>query len=127
LYELIPPKDNFGSVGFKPQGVDESGSDLSLFDDMLITTNNYNIKYTKAGKTSIIKTQYYTSASRQSKLNKKLLFSSGKGLTLHEYDKGRWSEKTIPNNIQTYISGFAEPEPGFLILNTTDGPVSIQV
>lgn len=124
LYELIPPKDNFGSVGFKPQGVDEAGSDLSLFDDMLITTNNYNIKYTKAGKTSIIKTQYYTSASRQSKLNKKLLFSSGKGLTLHEYDKGRWWEKTIPNNIQTYISGFAEPEPGFLILNTTNGPVS---
>jgi hypothetical protein len=124
LYELIPPKDNFGSVGFKPQGVDEAGSDLSLFDDMLITTNNYNIKYTKAGKTYIIKTQYYTSASRQSKLNKKLLFSSGKGLTLHEYDKGRWSEKTIPNNIQTYISGFTEPEPGFLILNTTNGPVS---
>lgn len=124
LYELIPPKDNFGSVGFKPQGVDESGSDLSLFDDMLITTNNYNIKYTKAGKTYIIKTQYYTSASRQSKLNKKLLFSSGKGLTLHEYDKGRWSEKKLPNNIQTYISGFAEPAPGVLILNTTNGPVS---
>jgi hypothetical protein len=120
LFELVPPKNNFGSITFKSQGVNEAGNDLSIFNDQLITSNNYNIKSSKNAKTSIIKTQYYTSASRQSLLNKQLLFSSGKGLTLHTFQNNRWKEVVLTNNIKNYIANFTESEPGILLLNTAN-------
>lgn len=126
LFELVPPKNSFGSIHFNPQGVNEAGNDLTKFNDQLITTNNYNIKSSKNAKTSIIKTQYYTSASRQSLLNSTLLFSSAKGLTLHTYQNNQWKEIILSNNIKTFISNFVESEPGVLLLNTIEGPMAYQ-
>ncbi len=123
LYELMPPKDNFGSIIFKSQGVDETGNDIGIFDNLLITSNNYNIKSSKNAQTSIIKTQYYTSVSKQSLLNKQLLISAGKGLTIHKFQNNQWKELPIKNNIKNYISDFVESAPGKLLLNTVDGPL----
>lgn len=121
LYELIPPKDNFSKVEFRAQGVNEAGNDLESFGDQLITTNNYNIKWSKNGKTGIIKTQYYTQKSHQSKLNSKLLFSGSIGLILHEYTNGKWKEIPVKNNLKIALSYFIEPVPGKLIFNTPEG------
>ena len=94
LYQFIPKKSITETSVFKSLDVKELGGTLSVFDDQIVSTNNFSINAILNGKKIKISDTYRSSESMQSKLNPTLLFSSNTayGLLLHQFNGRVWKE-----------------------------------
>ena len=97
LFQFVPKKSITETSVFKSLDVKEQGGELSLFDNQIVSTNNFSIKAILNGKKIKISDTYRSNKSIQYKLNPTLLFSSNGayGLLLHQFNGKVWKEIKI--------------------------------
>jgi hypothetical protein len=125
LFQFVPKKSITETSVFKSLDVKEQGGSLSLFDDQIVSTNNFSIKAILNGKKIKISETYRSNKSIQSKLNPTLLFSSNGayGLLLHQFNGKVWKQIKIIGGDQYRGYNVSELEPGKILISTRKGIV----
>ena len=125
LFQFIPKKSITETSVFKSLDVKELGGSLNLFNDQIVSTNNYSINAVLNGKKLKISDTYRSNKSIQSKLNPTLLFSSNSayGLLLHQFNGKVWKQIKIIGGDQYRGSNVSELEPGKILISTRKGIV----
>ncbi len=125
LFQFVPKKSITETSVFKSLDVKELGGALSVFDDQIVSTNNYSIYAILNGKKIKISDTYRSSESIQSKLNPSLLFSSNSayGLLLHQFNGRVWKEIKVIGGEKYSGREIVEPEPGKIMISTRKGLV----
>ena len=125
LFQFVPKKSITETSVFKSLDVKEQGGSLSLFDNQIVSTNNFSIKAILNGKKIKISDTYRSNKSIQSKLNPTLLFSSNGayGLLLHQFNGKVWKQIKIIGGDQYRGSNVSELEPGKILISTRKGIV----
>ncbi len=128
LYSLEPKNKIEDIVTFKTHGLNELGSDVITFGNQIITTNNYTVKSTLNGRTSIVSKIYRSTQSIQSKLNPRLLFTSNYayGLLVNEFKNGKWNSVTLAGQDTIKCFSLSEPIPGNIIIVSLNGIYNYQ-
>ena len=125
LFQFVPKKSMTETSVFKSLDVKEEGGSLSLFDDQIVSTDNFSIKAILNGKKIKISDTYRSNKSIQSKLNPTLLFSSNSayGLLLHQFNGKVWKQVKIIGGDQYRGYNVSELEPGKILISTRKGIV----
>jgi len=128
LFQFIPKKSITETSVFKSLDVKELGGTLNLFNDQIVSTNNYSINAILNGKKIKISDTYRSNKSIQSKVNPSLLFSSNGayGLLLHQFNGKVWKEIKIIGGEKYSGNNISELEPGKIVLSTRKGLVEYQ-
>jgi AraC family chitin signaling transcriptional activator len=123
LFQFIPKKSITETSVFKSLDVKELGGSLNLFDDQIVSTDNYSINAVLNGKKIKISNTYRSENSIQSKLNPSLLFSSNTayGLLLHQFNGKVWKQIKIIGGEKYSGKNLKETEPGKIIFTTRKG------
>ena len=114
LFQFIPKKSVTETSIFKSLDVKELGGSLNLFNDQIVSTDNYSINAVLNGKKIKISETYRSNNSLQSKLNPSLLFSSNGayGLLLHQFNGKVWKQIKIIGAEKYSGNNLEEKEPG---------------
>ena len=125
LFQFVPKKSITETSVFKSLDVKELGGALSVFDDQIVSTNNFSINAILNGKKIKISDTYRSSESIQSKLNPSLLFSSNTayGLLLHQFNGRVWKEIKVIGGEKYSGRNIQEIKPGKILISTRKGIV----
>ena len=128
LFQFIPKKSVTETSIFKSLNVKELGGSLNLFNDQIVSTDNYSINAVLNGKKIKISETYRSNNSLQSKLNPSLLFSSNGayGLLLHQFNGKVWKQIKIIGAEKYSGNNLEEKEPGKIIFTTRKGIVEFK-
>ena len=125
LFQFIPKNSITETSVFKSLDVKELGGTLNLFNDQIVSTNNYSINAILNGKKIKISDTYRSNKSIQSKVNPSLLFSSNGayGLLLHQFNGKVWKEIKIIGGEKFSGNNISELDPGKILISTRKGIV----
>jgi len=125
LFQFIPKKSITETSVFKSLDVRELGGSLNLFNDQIVSTNNYSINAVLNGKKLKISDTYRSNKSIQSKLNPALLFSSNSayGLLLHQFNGKVWKQLKVIGGEKFSGYNISELDPGKILISTRKGIV----
>jgi len=128
LYRFLPKQTMTEKSVFEKTNVNESGEQVLVFDDQIITTNNYTIKTTKGNVTKVISPIYRSTVSIRSKLNPSLIFTSNytTGLLVHQYKNGKWKQLPLINKDTILCADVIEPIAGTIVINSIKGMYKYQ-